>query len=270
MDKPIEVKCYIDDFNNVEKVKIINSVTHVTTGPCRTLLHAPKSPALFMNVEVEAWGKNMKVNSAKTQMLCISEVPNVRSYMVVGDKRIISGDSLKILGFMFGRKPNVATHMKLMLLKLRRRLWIITNLKRSGTQRKGLVKIFLSLVRPVADFAAPIYHPMLTKKQSDAIEKIQMRAFKIIFGNTVSYRQVLASTGLQTMHERQEQLLHTFAEKTSNNKRFSHAWFPKSADIGYEVRNRNKYKEFHAKTTRMYNSPIYRMRRILNVECRIE
>lgn len=264
VEKEIQVKCYIDDFNNVEKIRIMNSVSHLTTNHTKTLVHAPKSQKLLSDVRSEADRKKMRVNGSKTQMLCITDVKEVRSYIVVDGSRLVSGDQLKILGFTFGKKPNVTEHVNAMLIKLRRRLWILPILKQSGMSRPDLVAVYFALVRPVADFAAPVYHSLLSSTQSNAIEKIQLRAFKYIFGNNVSYRQVLESMNFKTMQQRREELFQDFAKKSSVNARFRDAWFPLNHEVDYAVRSRNMYQEFHCRTSRMYNSPLYSMRRYLN------
>ena len=146
-------------------------------------MHSQKSEALFGLVDMTSREKNMKVNGAKTQMICINaSKDDVRSYMNVDGKRIVSGDQLKILGFIFGRRPDVSTHVNYLLGKLRRRLWVIDNLKFAGMKPDSLLRVYFSLIRSVADFACVVYHSMLSQKQADALEKIQRRALKTIFG----------------------------------------------------------------------------------------
>ena len=265
IDMPVDVKCYIDDFNNIEKVQVQGSVSHITSRRKKTLVHAPKSENLFVNVTREASAKNMVVNAKKTQMLCISSSQDdVRSYMNVENKRLVSGDSLKILGFTFGRRPTVHEHVNCLLSRLRRRLWAVSNLKFSGMKTGGLLKIYFSLVRSVADFASPAYHTLLTQEQSTMLERIQMRALKTIFGYDVSYRTILEGHSIPTLHQRRETLLENFAVKASRNERFASRWFPPAHATGHETRSRNKFAEFTAKTERMARNPVFVMRKILN------
>ena len=57
----------------------------------------------------------MLVNEAKTQLLCITSAINydVRSEMCVGGNTITSADTLKIVGYTFGRRPGPEKTSKL-------------------------------------------------------------------------------------------------------------------------------------------------------------
>ena len=52
----------------------------------------------------------------------------------------------------------------------------------------------------------PIY---LTKEQSDRPETVQKRALRVVY-HDLSYRQALALTGMQTFHQRREDICKDF------------------------------------------------------------
>ena len=68
---PIKSLVYIDDYNSIEKVKVLGSVSHYTTGRSKYKVLAGKSEALFQQVTDLAEENRMRVNQKKTQMLCI-------------------------------------------------------------------------------------------------------------------------------------------------------------------------------------------------------
>ena len=73
-------------------------------------IRALKSEILYSVVQARAKDLGMRVNSTKTQMLCIGATGNCnnKTFIVAsGEEKITSGNSLKILGFTFGTKPNV-------------------------------------------------------------------------------------------------------------------------------------------------------------------
>ena len=125
-----------------------------------------------------------------------------------------------------------------------------------------LVKIYFSLIRSIADFACVVYHSLFNEKQSDAIEEVQLPAFKI----RVSYRTVLNNMNFKTLKERRIKLLWKFAIKAAGNRRFLSTWFPLNHTVDYEMRARKIYKEFHPRTECMKRNPLYAMRKILNDE----
>ena len=56
-------------------------------------------------------------------------------------------------------------------------------LKRAGIRQTDLVNVYVSVVRPVLEYACPVWHTNLPKYLSDNIEMIQKRALKSIFPN---------------------------------------------------------------------------------------
>ena len=91
-------------------------------------------------------------------------------------------------------------HMsKKYLKKVRYRVWIIHNLKRLGLCPSGLINVYVSMVRPCFDYAAVVYHSMLTKTQSDALERMQRKIMKMIYGFEESYDRCLGRAGLDSL-----------------------------------------------------------------------
>lgn len=127
-----------------------------------------------------------------------------------------------------------------------------------------LLYVYLTTIRPIAEYAAPAFHSLLSAKQSDAMEWIQRRALKIIFGPRVSYAAALEATNIPTLEDRRNDLLKKFAIKAAKNERFNAKWFPLNYETGHGTRNRKKYLEFNCKTDRTYKSPLFAMRRVLN------
>ena len=207
----------------------------------------------------------MRVNSTKTQLLCVSanNTSDVSSYIKHGANKITSGEELKILGFKFGRSPTVKVHVEYMLQKARRKLWTLRHVRRAGLCEEDMLQIFNTVVRPVVEYAVPTYHPMLTGEMRDAIESIQKRASKIIFGWNADYDELVKSGRIETLQARRDKLTLNFARKASKDERFKH-WFPERNMNGVELRNVKKYKETFARTDRLWKSPIFHMRRLLN------
>ena len=62
---------------------------------------------------------------------------------------------------------------------------------------------YLSVVRPVLEYACPVWHTNLQQYLSDNIESIQKRALKCIFRGS-SYNEILCNVGLQTLKDRRD------------------------------------------------------------------
>ena len=94
-----------------------------------------------------------------------------------------------------------------MLEKARKKLWILRHVKKSGTKEEDdLLRIFNTIIRPTVEYAVPMYHPLLTNELSDAIEGIQKRASKIVFGWQTDYDSLIASGKIESLYQRREKL----------------------------------------------------------------
>jgi hypothetical protein len=102
---------------------------------------------------------------------------------------------------------------------------------------------------------------MLTKEQSNDLERLQMQALKCIFGLQWSYGKLLEKTNIETLKNRRESACARFAEKCIAGK-FAH-WFPKK-ESKRELRQQKIYVEEYARCERLKNSPIFYMRRLMN------
>ena len=102
---------------------------------------------------------------------------------------------------------------------------------------------------------------MLTDEQDQAIERLQSKALKNIHGYKDSYATMREKAGVTTHRARRIALCDKFAEKAAGNPRFE-KWFP--LRTGRSGTNAETYKEFPARTDRLFNSPLYYYRRRLN------
>ena len=134
---------------------------------------------------------------------------------------------------------------------------------KAGVPNLDALALYKSLVRPVLEFAAPAFHPLLTETQKAGLERLQAVALKVIFGWTVSYATALEGSNTETLEERRNGLVKRFADKCVVSDRFSQ-WFKKNRNIPYGTRNREKYYLKTGRTTRYQKNPIYYMTRYLN------
>lgn len=270
LEHPIETKVYIDDLNAIEKIIQTNSVSTITQSKRILKVHAPKSEELFEELKLTSDRIKMKINQRKTQMLCISASihDNIYSYIrpVVDGKKeeTKSAETLKIIGFNFSTSPTVSLHVEIMRGKFRSSLWSLRQLKRSGMKPTDMLNVYKSALRPVLEFACVTFGPMLSRNQVLELERLQLKSMKIIYGPMISYGTVLKETGICTLENRRDNLIKKFALKTVANKKFSEKWFPKNPEPRYNIRNPKIYVEENCRTERLYRSPIFTMRRILN------
>ena len=78
-----------------------------------------------------------------------------------------------------------------------------------------------------------------------------------------SYEEALNKLNLQKLSERRITLATNFAKKCTKHNELQDM-FPLNEKTDLNLRNTEKYKVKHARTARLYNSPIPVMQRLLN------
>ena len=123
--------------------------------------------------------------------------------------------------------------------------------------------MYQSVIRSVLEYSSVVFHSQLTKYLSNLIESVQKKVLRTIYGYDLDYQSLLEKSGLNTLHNRREEALTKFALKTLKNPKYSNRWFP-TRNIQRVNRETKPYLEEHAAGSRLYNSPIFEMRRRLN------
>ena len=118
---------YVDDLLGTEKLSIATASSLFTTARTQSYIHAHKCERFFHTVRKAAEHIGMLVNPSKTQLLCITPRRQSKVYSfiyVVADskKKVHSQDSLKLLGFHFGQRPDAAAHVEALMNKFRKRV----------------------------------------------------------------------------------------------------------------------------------------------------
>ena len=257
---PVSVNKYVDDNLQEEAVSFENA----DQIGSQKFKHAIATQNVFRHIVRSAEKKGMKVNASKTNMTCISDSLHTENFAYIYDRdgqKIESSTHLKVLGWHFSNKPSVAAHLEVLKRRFRERYWTLRHLKHNGFSTEDLIKVYTAVIRPVAEYMLEVFHSMLNDAQDEALERLQTHALKCIYGPGLSGRRMREMAGLDTLRERRVVQCDKLANKCVLNPRFED-WFPENT--GRNTRGRDKYKEEFARCNRLYNSPLYYMRRRLN------
>ena len=222
-----------------------------------------QSQNVFRRVVAKAESRGMVVNREKTAILCMSDSQTYKAACKLQDSNGVvlhSGEKMKVLGFHLDSRPTVHAHVAALQVRMRGTAWVLRHLKIAGFTEAELATVYRTVVRPVLDYCAVVYHPMLTDEQDQLVEKLQARALKNIYGYKDSYAVMRAKAGVTTHRQRRIELCDKFAEKAAASPRFD--WFP--ARTARSGRHGEQYQELPARTGRLFNSPLYYYRRRLN------
>ena len=85
------------------------------------------------------------------------------------------------------------------------RLHFFRLLARSGASVGDLKCFYTSVLRPIMEYACPVWHSSLSVAQSDALESIQKRAMCLVC-RSVDYKSACIILGIDDLKSRREQL----------------------------------------------------------------
>ena len=192
-------------------------------------------------------------------------------------KLINVAKKIKLLGVILTDDLKWAENTLNICSKVNKKLYLIRMMKQFGLQRAELVTAWRAMLRPITEYAVPLWHSGLTECDSGNIEMLQKKALGTILGcvyvdnkryyklenEHVTYLDTLQNIGLTTLNKCREVLTSKFALETARNES-QNDMFLKKQNNHITTRNRLILEEPHCKTDRYYRSTIPYMSRILN------
>ena len=140
-------------------------------------------------------------------------------------------------------------------LKAGKRVYMLYQLKRAGISQNDLVKIYVSIIRPVGllEYACPVWSTSLPTYLSDAIEMIQKRVLRSIHPG-LHYDDILVLVGLQSLKMRRDNICKAYFNRLKGNTHRLNHLIPERRDVHYSLRNANVYPIPVTRTYRYKNS----------------
>ena len=258
--------CYVDDQTQLEVLPRDLAVSSIGVGKEKRFAHAQGLQRKYCLIDCQSKDIGMQLNLHKTQLLCIG-CPlscEISAYININGTIIESTDRMKILGYTFGNKPNANLQVESIRKTVAYLAWAIRHLKRAGIPSPHLIEIYCCFIRALIEYGANTYGGYLTRQQSDELERLQANILRSILGTRRSYSTCLRISGLDTLEKRREFLFAKFADRIEKNVDFRKRWLPLAPVVPHDLRAQDKYIETKANCTRLQNSPIYRLRSLLN------
>ena len=125
--------------------------------------------------------------------------------------------------------------------KAGKRIYMLYLLKRAGVNQADLVTVYISVVRPVVEYACPVWHTNLPIYLSDNIEMIQKRDVKAIFPG-MSYDDIgpiLNHIKLSTLKERRDYLCKKYFINMQARSHKVNCLLPEKRHADYDLRRGN-------------------------------
>ena len=118
---------------------------------------------------------------------------------------IESGESLKLLGFMFTERPECNSQISYLIQRASKRVFVL-NYYLKFMEGNDLKKLYCALIRPFLEYSSVVYHSQISKFQSNRLGLVQKRCLKIMYGYKKSYSQLMNESGFESLKIRREKL----------------------------------------------------------------
>ena len=123
----------------------------------------------------------------------------------------------KLLGVTISSSLKWNMHIEDIIKKANKRLYCLIQLKRAKVREKEIVQFYCTCIRPILEYAAPVFHHSLPQYLVDDLERVQRRSLGIIF-KYENYNQCLEYSETDTFVNRRQKLcLKQYDSVTSNS-----------------------------------------------------
>jgi hypothetical protein len=209
--------------------------------------------------QVESWAtlNNMELNAEKTKELIISfgrKAPDMPA-VTINNTSIERVSSSKLLGLILNNKLTWEDQIEHMCAKASQRMYFLVLLKRAGRPPDDILDVYKSIIRSMLEYACEIWHPSLTKQQSNMLEHLQKRALKIVCP-AMSYHEALEAFKLMTLFDRREKRCGDFFKTIEDPSHKLHYLLPPLNNSTKNLRNKRQYTLPNIRTSRLRKSPI--------------
>ena len=117
-----------------------------------------------------------------------------------------------------------SNHVECIVSKAGKRFFMLY--KRAGVGQRDILNIYVSVIRPVLEYACQVWHTNLPSYLSDNIERIQIRAMKCIYpGHNYDYIQTNMAK-LPTLQQRRDVICRKYFNKVKNVNHKLHHLLP--------------------------------------------
>jgi len=121
--------------------------------------------------------------------------------------------TFKLLGVHVANDLKWLQHVDAISSKVSSKLYFLKQLKRSGAGPDNLLYFYVMAIRPVLEYACPVWHSSLTAAQTKTLESLQRREMRIIFPENY-YLTSLIFASVDTLETRREPLTEQFFRRS--------------------------------------------------------
>jgi hypothetical protein len=199
----------------------------------------------------------MNVNGKKTKEMLIGPIIKKPPLQLTLDGAAVDRVAVfKLLGVHVSSDLKWTQHVDAISAKAASRLYFLKQLRRAGAPLSDLLCFYTTVVRPVLEYACPVWHSSLTVAQSEALESLQKRALRIIYSSD-DYTFNLIMAGIDPLKARRNLLATKFFQRhVLDKKSLLNYLLPTRRDpeILEKLRDSKPYEHLKSRTKKFQKS----------------
>ena len=94
-------------------------------------------------------------------------------------------DKITLLGVIISEDLKWSDNTKNICKKVNRKFFLLSKLKQFGLTKEELLTAWNVMLRPITEYAAPLWHSGITAAESNKLENLQKRAIVLYFGHQI-------------------------------------------------------------------------------------
>ncbi|KAI8485690.1 hypothetical protein Bbelb_365240 [Branchiostoma belcheri] len=156
----------------------------------------------------------------------VNKHPHKRPLLTLGGQTLSVVKQARLLGIQIQSDLGWDSQVDSMVSKGSKRLFFLCRLRRAGLPPDDLCAIYCGYVRPLLEYAVPVWNAALNIRKVNRLERVQKRACRIMLDrHYTTYVDALQTQSLQTLSDRRHDLCLNFATKIRQSSRFR-SWLP--------------------------------------------
>ncbi len=246
------------------KVKFVDDVTVFSVNTTADL-QANRLQQLITTINEQCQQLKLIPNPNKCQLININLL---RQGVAFPDVHLHANpipcvDIAKVVRLVMNSNLTWQDHVDHIVKKASKLFFMLFKARSFGATQQQLVQLYCQRIRPVLEYACPVWHPGLTTAQRTTLERVQKRVCRIILGGSYnSYTATLTTFGLPSLEDRRGQLTLSFGEKMKENDHLQ--LLPQRAPSRYQTRHSARLPPVRCRTERYRNSTIPYVTRLAN------
>lgn len=171
----------------------------------------------------------------------------------------------KLLGIIITNDITWSKNTRYIIKRANARMELLRKLVPFNPPIEDMKTVYILYIRSILEQSSNIWHSDLTIEDQVSLERVQKNAFRnILQDRYTNYESALHDLKLETLYARREKLLLNFGKKCTLLPQTRHLFPLNNKEHNMNLRRTEKYKVINAHTSRLKNSTVPYIQRLLN------